>query len=921
MKTVFAQKVILIISFLILSIAKAQEPPMPFYPNGTYDAAIPTPDSVIGYALGSQATRHADVLRYFQTLAEKSPLVKLETFGETFERRKMIYAVISSRENLARLNESRAEIEKLASSKLSTDAAAALAERLPAVAWMAYNVHGNELSGSDAAMQVAYQLAAGTDAATEKLRKELIVVIDPCENPDGRERAINQFTQWSGAVPNSDAQSLNHTGTQPSGRFNHYLFDMNRDWLAMVNPESQARVKAVQSWHPQLMVDAHEMGSYQTYYFNPPDEPLNRNISETTKKWWKIFGSEQAKAFDRYGWSYFTRETYDEWYAGYGSSYPLYIGAVGILYEQASTQGSLVKRPDGSLSTYRDAVHRQFTSSLSNLTTAANNKKELLKDFYELRKQGGVTAKANEPKVFYISPAKHQTRVERLLEKLLTHKIDVGIAEKDFTVGAVDYWTGKESPRALPKGTLIIPLDQPNGRLAKVMMEFDPRMSLEFLRSERRELEKKKQSKIYDVTGWSVPIAYGVECYWSDAKPSVAAKSAAMPAPPQGSVENPNAAYGFLLDCSDERAMLALAAMLAKECNVQAAEKPFEIAGRSYPRGTLLLRKVENAKNLVGTLEQIAKETGVTIRGVGTALATKGPDLGGGEFTLLAMPKIALVIGDGVDATSFAPIWRLLDAHLKQRVSLLNASAMLRYDLQKYNVIILPSGNYRQTLGASGARALRAWAEQGGTLIAIEEAAAFLADSSNGISNVRLRSQSLKDLASFETALKLESNIDKKLDSLEIWDARKKDAEKSEKPASKDDATIRLEDERARLFMPRGTLMTVELDEEHWLSFGAGEKVAATIYTPHVYLSKSPIETAGRFAEAEKLRVSGLLWQEARDVWARSAYLTREAKGRGQVILFAGEPNFRAYFHATERLLLNAIYYGVGFGTRRTVAW
>jgi len=922
-RKLYALALCVLMPFLGLSAQEAE--PLPFYPNADYDSSIPTPDAVLGYPLGSQATRHADVLRYFQTLAEKSPLVRVEPFGETFEKRKMIYAIISSRENLARLREIQADMDRLAAAKLSDAEANALVQRLPAIVWLAYTVHGNELSGSDAAMQVAYHLAAGKDEATEKLRRELIVLIEPVENPDGRERAIQQFVQWSGAVPNPDAQSLNHTGTAPSGRYNHYLFDMNRDWLALVTPESQARIKAIQTWHPQLVVDAHEMGAYQTYYFNPPDEPLNRNISDITKKWWKIFGAEQAKAFDRYGWSYFTREIFDEWYAGYGSSYPLYIGAVGILYEQAATQGSIIKRPDGSILSYRDAVHHHFVSSIANLTTAANNREALLKDFYRLRKEGGDVGRAGEPRVFLIAPTAQRTRFERFLEKLLMHKIEVEVAEKEFSVSAVDYWSGKESVRKLPQGTLIVRLAQPNGRLAKVMMEFDPRMPLSFLQEERRELEKNGSSKIYDVTSWSMPIAYGLECYWSRTVPSVSTKLATMPTVPQGKVENPEAKYGFLLDATDERAMYALSLMLAKNCKVYAARKPFEVEGRAYSRGTLLLRNLENGKDLVSTLSQIAKEAGVAIYGVSTALASKGPDLGGNEFVLLTMPKIALVVGDGVEPTSIAPVWHLLDARFKQRVTLLNLSNMANYDLRRYNVIILPSGNYQNALAGKTLKNLRTWVEQGGTLIAIEDAAAFLADTARAFVSVRLRSQALKELASYETALKLEESITKKLDSLEIWEPKRKEVEKpsakEEKARKEDEESLKIENQRMQLFMPRGAMLAVNLDEEHWLCFGAGEKVAATVSTPHIYLSKSPVETPARFADAENLRVSGLLWQEARAGWAKSAYLMREAVGKGQVILFAGEPNFRAYYHATERLLLNAIYYGVGFGTQRNVEW
>jgi hypothetical protein len=266
-----------------------------------------------------------------------------------------------------------------------------------------------------------------------------------------------------------------------------------------------------------------------------------------------------------------------------------------------------------------------------------------------------------------------------------------------------------------------------------------------------------------------------------------------------------------------------------------------------------------------------------------------------------------------------------LDARFKQRVTLLNLSNMANYDLRRYNVIILPSGNYQNALAGKTLKNLRTWVEQGGTLIAIEDAAAFLADTARAFVSVRLRSQALKELASYETALKLEESITKKLDSLEIWEPKRKEVEKpsakEEKARKEDEESLKIENQRMQLFMPRGAMLAVNLDEEHWLCFGAGEKVAATVSTPHIYLSKSPVETPARFADAENLRVSGLLWQEARAGWAKSAYLMREAVGKGQVILFAGEPNFRAYYHATERLLLNAIYYGVGFGTQRNVEW
>jgi hypothetical protein len=932
MKLISRALFIFVYLFLISSEIHSQSIAVQYYPDGTYEKGIPPPEDVLGFPVGEKPVRYSEVIAYLNKLASVSPRVKLMKFGETYEGRGLYYVIISSQENISRLKEIRSNITRLADPrKLKSDAEAMeIIKSSPAVAWMAYAIHGDELSSTDAAIQLAYQLAAGKDPLTTRVRDELVVCIDPMENPDGRERFLSQMEQWGGQIPNSDAQSIQHTSIWPWGRGNHYLFDMNRDWFILSLIESRARVSVILRWNPQILVDSHEMGSFDTYLFSPPRQPFNPNLSDRTKKWWKVFASDQAKAFDRYGWSYYTREWNEEWFPGYGSSWSLYIGAVGILYEQAGTEGSLVKRPDGSILNFQEAVHHHFVSSMANLTTAAENRIRLLRDFYDGKKENMKSGKKEDSGVYYILPGENATRANRLVERLLLQNIEVEESTKDFRVGDLwDYWGSKPEKKTLPQGTFIINVAQPMRPLVNAIMGFDPRMPTSFLEDERYNLQKKKETRIYEVTSWSLPLAYGLEVYRTSKKSPVNTKPVKNIYTPEGKVINPTPSFGYLIDYRDDIAVEALVKLLEMGYKVRSAKKPFNIEGRSYSRGSILLKILENPTTLPGYLEKVAQSTGVTIYGVNTAMSTQGPDLGGNEFQLLEMPRIALVTGPPINLTSFSSIWYLLDRELVCRFSILNSANFAGVDLNKYNVLILPStwGGpevYRGILGEKGIEKMKGWVEDGGTLIGIGNGAAFLADTSTGVSKVKLRRQALKELPVYENQVKYERKIEKEaVDSLEVWEG-KGSGKKEEKVESKqeiEEQELIRRDEWMRLFMPRGAILNAELDEEHWLAFGVGERVPAIIYTSFAFLSRDPVETAGRFSNEASLRLSGLLWPEARERWANTAYLTREEVGRGQVILFAGDPNFRTFFYGTRRLLVNSLLLGPGFGTKRTVPW
>jgi hypothetical protein len=918
-----------LIGMLLLSIASAQPVANPFCPNCAYNPAIPSPQSVLGFQPGDQTTHYDDALRYIKAVAAASDRVKLFEIGETVEKRKQIFVAISNPENIKRLDEIRGNVAKLGDPRVTNKSTAeSILETTPAIVWIGYGIHGDEVSSVDAALYIIYQLAAGTDEAIEKILRELVICIDPMENPDGRERFLLQMQQWAGVVANSDAQSIQHVGVWPAGRGSHYFFDLNRDWIMLTHPETRNRVRALQAWTPQVMIDSHEMGSDDTYLFSPANDPYNPNVSDNSRRWSDVFAADQAKAFDRYGWSYYTREWSDEWYPGYGSSYAYYIDAVGILYEQAGVDGSSVKRSDGTTLTYLETVHHHYVSSLANLGTAAEHRKELLKDFYQMRAKGVATAKG-DIKTLYLLPGANQTRLDRLVETLLLQSIEVSVLSKDTKVsGLSDYWGGKNLTKTLPAGTYILSYQQPLGRLAKSILEFDPRMTTKFLQEERKEIEKNKSTRIYDITAWSLPMAYGVETYGSSDEVKAQTTLVKEIAPATGEVKNQTPLYGYMFACDDDHAMEALNDLLGRGCVVRIGKEPVVVEGLSFQRGAALLRIHENPATLSQTLQQIAKEYGITITGVSTAKTTTGPDLGGNDFVCLKQPRIGIVGGSEVSATSFGFIWQLLDYRMKTRVSVVQAFQLGYADLGKYNVIILPSaGNesLQRGLGRAGIAKLRDWVEKGGTLIGTGSASAFLADTANDFSRARLRQVALKDLETYTKYTDLEGKAGTTtIDSVAFWEGKplsKDQKTETEKEKKSSDKEIAFQEEQGRQFMPRGAILRVDLDPEYWLTFYAGDKVPAIVYTSNAFLSKDPVRTPGRFSSGDQLRLSGLLWPEARDRWAKTAFLTREQRGNGQIILFVNEPVFRGFFRSTERLFLNSVLLGPGFGTTPKAEW
>lgn len=907
---------------------------LPFYENGLYDESIPKPAGSVARQVDARPLRIHEIHQYFTALANSSPRAHLVEYGRTYENRPLIYLVISSEETMAKLDQIKTNQAALANpgKPYFGSRVMDIIKSSPAVAWMAYSIHGDEISGSDAAVEVAYHLIASDDDFTRALRDSLVIIIDPSQNPDGRERYLTMLQSHYSQVASTDAQSLQHGGFWPWGRGNHYLFDLNRDWILLENAETKGKVSAILEWNPQMLVDAHEMGAYSTFLFNPPREPINRNIPDTIVSWWQTYSLDHAAAFDAYGWSYYTREWHEEWYPGYGSAWAGYVGAVGLLYEQSGADGMPTKQRNGYVQTYREAVMHQFVSSLANLKTTADNRAELLKGFYQIKVDAIEAGAKDSPRHFVIPTQPYPHRADKLAETLLGMGIDVRRISKGGSIsGAHDVYGQRHRNLRIPAGSYLVSLDQPLRPLIKGIMEFDPHLSGEFLIEERRELEKWGESRLYEFSSWSLSLAYDLGVVWTDSKISLASDAISSVAPRVGELRNAESAYGWVIDYRSDQAPLAALRLLAAGYKVQAAERPFRVNGQDYCAGSLIIRRRYNDPGAQDFLAELSKELGIVIDGARSARVESGSDLGADSFRNLELPRIGLFGGPNVSYTSYGSIWHQLDQELEIRHSLLNLSELNSYDLDRYNVLIIPSiwggpTALKKTIGSSGSTTLSEWASNGGTLILIGSAAAWAADSASGLSSVRLRRNSLEKLDEYDTVNSYELfSSTPVVDTAQLWNYNKPKPsanKKNDSDSEPDIEALKRQDKRTRtLFIPRGTVFNVLLDNERWPAFGCGERVPAGLYTGYAFMSKEPAQTVGRIEDAESCRLGGLLWPEARERWANTAYLTRESKGKGQVILFAGDPDFRGYWKGTARLFTNILALGPGFGSQVSVGW
>jgi hypothetical protein len=474
-----------------------------YWPGAEYDRSIPTVRQVLGFKMGDEITSHGEMIRYFEALAKAAPdRIKIKTYGKTWQGRKLIYMAISSKKNIANLDNMSRDMKRLADPRRTSDAEAKkIIATMPGSTWLAYSVHGNEISPMDAAMQTAYHLlAALNQPQVQKIMKNSVVFIDPLQNPDGRDRFVHNYRTARGLEADSSLAAAEHVEPWPGGRTNHYLFDMNRDWFALTQPETEGRIKALQEYFPVAFVDLHEMGGNSSYYFAPEAVPFNPHLAKDQRASLELFGKNNAKYFDKYGFDYFTREIFDAFYPGYGASWPSYYGSIAMTYEQASSRGLIYRRNDGTDLHYRDTVKHHFVASVSTAEVVAKNKNKFLNEFYNYRKTAIAEGKSEKDRYYIIPKQADQAAAMKIAGLLTKQGVDVRRMEASFKSCGTNY----------KAGSYVIDSAQPAKRFIRTMMEENVEMEKPFLKEQERRRAKDLSDEIYDVTAWSLPHMFNV---------------------------------------------------------------------------------------------------------------------------------------------------------------------------------------------------------------------------------------------------------------------------------------------------------------------------------------------------------------------------------------------------------------------------
>jgi len=874
--------------------------PFEFYPNAKYNPAIPTLEQAVGHKWGEKITMHHEVEKYIHRLAEVSRNVRLVKYAETWEGRALYYMIVASEQNLARLDEIKSGMQKLADPRQIPAAEAdRLISSLPAITWLAYGVHGNEISSTDAALLTAYHLlAAQNDTLAQSVLQNSVVILDPMENPDGRDRFINYFRQTTGRWPDADQQSAEHRESWPSGRSNHYLFDMNRDWFALTQPETRGRVKAYLEWFPQVFVDLHEMGSNSTYYFAPPADPLNPEMPAAQIEMLKKFGRNNAKWFDRMKFDYFTREVFDSFYPGYGEGWPMFHGSVGMTYEQASTRGLVVRRDDETTMHYRDTVQHHFIASLSTAETTARNRAEVLRYFYEYRRSAIEEGKTGEIKEFILAPGNDPNRAAKLVTLLQQQGIEVKKATSSFSNRRVDdYYGGTAQLKNFPAGTFVVSLAQPSKRLAKTLLDKHTPMDDKFIKEQLRREKKRLGTQFYDVTGWSLPLLYDVECYRSR---EVSPGTFSVPGSENSaaSVQSGKSQLAYLIPWGTNAAARALATLQRKNIRAFSTDLEFTLNGRKYPRGSLIIKVKENPGDLYEQLTELAKTENLEIIATNSSWVDDGVNFGSGNVVFLPKPKIVLAYNTPTSSLSAGWTRYIIEQMYGYPVTLIHTEQLGSADLTKYNVLILPDAfsSYDRALGEGGA--LKDWIRNGGTLITYGNATQWLTGEKVGL---------------LATTRELKGGKpDEKKEKDEKKDKDDKKEETKPDLTKPFDVEKEIQPEKELPIETPGTIVRLALDTEHWLAFGYDGDANVIVNSRNIYtpLKLDKGTNVGLYMPEDKLVLSGFIWEESKKQLANKAFLMHQSLGDGHVVAFAEDPNTRAFMDGTNLLLLNAIFFG-----------
>ena len=855
--------------------------------DAVYDPAIPTVQAVLGHASGAEITSPEQTLVWFHSLAKAAPdRVVVKPYAKSWEGRELITAVISSPQNIARLDAIKTNMAKLASGTLTIGERDKLVAETPAVVWLAYGVHGDEISSTDAAIALSYYLvAAKNEAEVAKVLADTVVIIDPMQNPDGRNRFVNSFEAARGFQPSGDRNSAEHDQPWPGGRYNHYLFDMNRDWFALTQPETQGRVHEMIAWRPVVAVDAHEQDGDGSYFFPPVAQPVNPNVTTGELELQTLIGRNNAKAFDARSFDYFNRDTYDLFYPGFGDSWPSLNGAIAFTYEQASPRGLIFDRANGSKLTYREAVLHHLVATLTTAETVANNKARFLSGYAAYRAQAIANGRAAKDRYFVIDLGRHRWQAEDLAHRLVRQDIAVTRADPGARLCG----------RTYAGGALVIDGAQPNRALLQTLLAPTTPLDDKFMEIQEKRRAAGLPHQLYDVTAWSLPLMDGLAL--SSCAAAVVGKPIAIDDVIPAAASTGDATFGFLVPWTDAgQARLVFAALEAGFIG-RSLDQPFTINGRTFSRGAVIFAIGHNPANLTSVLPKLAQTIGAEIVAMSSSWVDDGANYGSANAHDLKVPKIAMAWDNGVEPTSAGAARFVIEQEFGAPVTPIRTGSMGGADLSLYQVLILPEGRgYGEALGEAGKEAIAKFVQNGGVLVGMGSAMRWLADPKTGLSALR------RERAFIDPKLISELKSDEKDKPPTVAGTRL---------GSPTDLDAAQKDRKAAPDVLPGALVWTEAEPNHWLSAGYDKAVVLAagtdIYAP---LNAGDGVTALRFASAETLLASGHLWNENRLQLALKPYATAESKGKGLIVSFTQSPVTRAYLNGLILLMANAVLLG-----------
>ena len=802
--------------------------------NTTYDKSIPTPQSVIGHEVGEWHITHDKLVEYMKALAASSDRITLENRGTTYEGRPLVLLTITSAENHQNIDAIRQQHIAATEDNSSVDIS-----NMPIVVNQGFSIHGNEPSGSNAALLVAYYLAAAESSEVKDMLDKMIVLFDPSFNPDGLQR----FAFWANSNKsknlNPDPNDREYNEVWPRGRTNHYWFDMNRDWLPVQLPESRVRLETFHKWLPNILTDHHEMGTNSTFFFQPGipsrTHPLTPQLNqELTER----IGNYHAKSFDKIGSFYYTKESFDDFYYGKGSTFPDINGSIGILFEQASSRGH-IQESDNGLLTFPFTIRNQFTAALSTLDAGYHMREDILRYQHDFFKNARGEGNKEKGKNIVFGDSKDAAKTYELAEILRRHQIKIYELKDDATINGKHFKKGY---------SYVVPKNQKNTRLINAM--FEKRTTFQ-------------DSLFYDVSAWTLPLAFNLD--YAEGIPSSHLGEQVLELKMKPGNVSAKSDYAYVMEWHEYYTPKVLYQLLKNDLRAKVAMKQFGTKDKSYDYGTIMIpvqNQSKNADELYQFLNELAKESHVQIDAISTGL-TEGVNLGSNEFRPLTLPKVALIVGNGISSYDAGEIWHLLDQRYDMILTKLDTDNLGRVDLSRYNTIIMPSGN----LDKSNTEKLATWVENGGTLIGFKNTLRWL-------------------------------NTNKFI---------KLDIKKSERVAKNITFEQRRDYSGAQVI--GGSIFEAKLDRSHPINFGYKNETLPLFRNSTLFVNPDKQSYNNPIQYTKNPLLSGYVSKSNLDSLALTVPYQMQRMKRGKVVAFTDNTNFRAFWFGTNKLMMNAIFF------------